>query len=109
MYSFQFAEGTEGFVLTVPTHELEAAFSARLDTTKTMASPLVLAATLELQSIFNNTFAEHRGLFEGCVPMLRSLVTQIVYCIIRNADRAAEKVDEPRARAHMLRFESLVQ
>ncbi|WP_435169761.1 helix-turn-helix domain-containing protein [Falsirhodobacter sp. 1013] len=103
-HSFQFAQGTEGFVVTLPVAEFADLFGA-----SALSDRLVQAGTIpaddDLRRLVQALAEEHRARRLGRIAQLRALATQLAVHVARRLEGEAR--DHPYAR-RMAAFDTLV-
>lgn len=90
-HGFRFAQGTQGFVVTIPVAELPEALAEGAVLATRLGQWLVIPAGAEIIATVELLAEEHRRSRFGRVPMLRALALRLAALVSRAAEDAAPR------------------
>jgi AraC family transcriptional regulator, transcriptional activator of pobA len=107
VHGFRFAQGTDGFVLTVPLQELPEIFDETKGHGTRFTALISGPASPEISALFDQLFAEHQGEAALRGPMLRAIASQIL-CLTQRMPGAGAAADSPPPDPRFAAFEALL-
>lgn len=108
VHGFRFSNGTDGYVLTVPTQELPDIFGQHSVVARSISQFITGAADDEMMLLFDRIFAEYQTPGPLRSLMIRSLATQIACHVMRPADGSRAIPSSPPNDPRMEQFNALL-
>jgi AraC family transcriptional regulator, transcriptional activator of pobA len=108
VHEFTFAQGTEGFVLTLPVAEFPAAFAAHSPLAPRLAQWGALPLTPEIAAAMQAISTAHAGAAFDRRPMLQALALQL-FCLVARSLESARPAALSRSARHMEAFDLLLR
>ena len=107
VHGFRFAQGTDGYVLTVPLQEFPDMFEEGPGHGARFAVVASGPASPAISTLFDQVFVEHQGAAPQRSQMLRALATQIL-CLTLRMPGAGPVADSPPPDPRFAAFEALL-